>query len=447
MARQGFLAWAISVAVLFGFSREADGCALDGNVYEYWLHIAQHRCPDPDGCLERTSYIATRSDGRQVRVTGVYRWNHENAKWDGRIHLLPHFVLDYMRKLRDAYEECPDTYFHTQLFNQIDYLVTQGVTRFFPTARLPVLVWENRDGVAQGMEQAEMAAFLASAANVYALHGAREARGTMRYAFRAIESLFIPVGQRTGGVRSLIQTECGAKIARFRKCFWFHSRGVGIDSDGEDMFATVLNQHLHVIYDALAMYQQVNTSQHLVPREWGTPEAALALIEDRAIGGLYQLAFSRGNNSAAPTRPPNLAQFMRRDTSHLRPFYFSWYRFDLSDRTFNDLPLGNTCHYHTHTLAKMMGIKDKLDVNFDLFSNTPSGQGWRLYEAVDRLFAGAFEPMGQAGSTSAIWQFWRAQQVKYDIQYAGCPPCTREPGKQNPCSADEEVANYYGRVW
>jgi hypothetical protein len=223
-------------------------------------------------------------------------------------------------------------------------------------------------------------------------------------------------------------------------------RGVGVDTAGEDKIATVLNQHLHVIYDTLAMYTSVSGGPEPVPEEYGTAEDALARLEDRAIGGLYQLAFSSGNNSAAPTRPPSLAQFMRRDTRQASPFYFSYYRFDLSDRTFRDISAHKTCHYHTHSLKTMANIKSILDDNHTLFAESPSGQGWRLYEAVDRLFASVGEPMGQVGSTHAIWQFWLAQQVKYT--FVGCAlPCQDEHGNPSPCPEDASVAAYYGDLW
>ena len=183
-------------------------------------YVEETRCAEDNKteCLEPTSYTAVRSDGPQVKVSGVMRWQSDNALWSGRQHLLPHFVVSYMRALRRAYAECEA--YHDQLFNQIDYVVSQAVHRASPShAILPALVWENRDGVAQGMEQAELAAFFASAVDAYAAHGAREAAGTMRYAFMAAEALFIPAGVHTGGVVSVVQDECAGKTARMRKCF------------------------------------------------------------------------------------------------------------------------------------------------------------------------------------------------------------------------------------
>ena len=154
-----------------------------------------------------------------------------------------------MEMLRDAYEVCPG--FHDQLYNQIDYLVSQRTilpdaptSQISPTSFMPVLFWENRYGITQGMEQTEMATFLSQAANLYAKHGAKEARETMRYAFQAFESLFLTAGEHTGGVLSEVQDECGAKIARFRKCFWFpfsrrwrrHRGSITSNEGGQDRY-------------------------------------------------------------------------------------------------------------------------------------------------------------------------------------------------------------------
>ena len=202
-----------------------------------------------------------------------------------------------------------------------------------------------------------------------------------------------------------------------------------------------------MITDILWMSKEVSRARHLVPRELGGSETLLARLEDRAIGGLYQLAFSRGNNSAAPSRPPNIAQFMRHDTDvPWFPFYFSWYRLDLTDRTFRDISLEKTCHYHTHSLAKMKNVKEALDGNFDLFAKSPTGQGWRLYEAIDRLFAGFSEPMGIAESSNAIWQFWLAERSKYSPP-VGCPRCTDENGNVVACDGDDTVREYYRQIW
>ena len=458
---------------VYGFADNVEAQQCDvccgAEVQKYLQYVADTICTETNQneCLEPTSYIATRGDGRRVLVNGVFRWRqYPNDTWrdcpdcEERVHLLPHFIREYMEMLRDAYEVCPG--FHDQLYNQIDYLVSQRTilpdaptSQISPTSFMPVLFWENRYGITQGMEQTEMATFLSQAANLYAKHGAKEARETMRYAFQAFESLFLTAGEHTGGVLSEVQDECGAKIARFRKCFWFHSRGVGVDTEDpshptkEDRIGTVLNQNLHVIASVLSMYKTVNGVPDLVPKAYGNAQVALARIEDRAIGGLYQLAFSNGNNSAAPKRPPNIAQFMNPLVSDVYgPYYFSWYRFDLTKREFANISAIYTCNYHTHSLAKMKGIKEILDKYFYIFGHTPSGQGWRLYEAVERLFAASNEPMGSPGSTSALWQFWLSHKKKYELTPWVCSLEEDEDCSLCPASdEDEDVTRYYYDVW
>jgi hypothetical protein len=410
---------------------------------EFWEYFNKTSCslPSQQDCLQETSYTARRSNGRKVNIEGVYTWRTTGTVWldDGvsRHHLTPHFVLGYLRALRNAYRENGNDYFRKRLYDQIDYMMRQADIRGAnQEAVLNAMVWENRYGVTHAFEQAGMAAVLASTANAYADHGLLPAaRGTMRYAFQAIEPLFMPVGFGNGGTLSHVQDPCGAKRARLRKGYWFHSHGVTVDTKNEDKFSTILNKQLHVICDLLKMYISAHARPELIPKEYGSAEAALARLEDRAIGGLYQLAFSRGNNSAAPQRPPNIAQFMRRVTTKSPPFYFSYYRFDLSKRQFKDITFEKTCHYHTHTLQKMAEIKRVLDDNRELFTNTPSKQGWRLFEAVNRLFEGEGEARGKPGSTHAIWQFWLSHQKKRSL--LGC----------GPSEDDASVDKYYGDLW
>ena len=100
--------------------------------------------------------------------------------------------------------------------------------------------------------------------------------------------------------------------------------------------------------------------------------------------------------------------------------------------------------YHTHSLKKMLDIKTVLDKNYSLFAKTPSNQGWRLFEAVDRLLSGTEDLMGQIGSTSAMWQFYLAQQVKYTLE--GCPVCKDDDGNAIPCG-DDDLTGLFPHFW
>ena len=340
-----------------------------------------------------------------MKVTGVYQWRSRGAA-PGL--LLPHFLLEYMKLLRNAYGSFPETY-RTQLFNQIDFLVSERAPAADAEAlravdRNGALVWENNQGVAQGMEQAEYAAYFGTVAAIYRAQGDVElARLTMTYALRFARSLDMQSGKHTGGVRSL-DAYCGAKRVRFRLGHWFHSRGRGI-TEIEPVPRTVLNQHLHVVRDTLSLYLSVDQNKALVDAQFGTADEVLERLIDRAIGGLYQLAFSAGNTSVQRSRPPNLSQFMQFVPGDM-PYYWAFYQFDLTTGQPSNITKANTCHYHMHSLQLLADIRKALSAKSEVFRSTE--QGWRLYEAVDRLFAGAGEAVGQVGSTNAVYQFYKS---------------------------------------
>jgi hypothetical protein len=388
---------------------------------------------DDTDCLEPTSYIATRSDGRRVKVSGVYHWRAAGDTWGDygftpRKRLLVHFLMGYLKKLRNTYDACPN--FFTQVYNQVDFIVSDGVHHD------GALVWENRLGVAQGMEQADMALIFMQMARLHEKHGyLKEARGTMGYALRAARAFFLPVGRHTGGVRSVNQDACAAKSARLRPCFWFHSRGRGIDTDatGEPLVNTVLNQHLHVVRDSINLSLMARELAHLTPPDLLPPTYDFRtwldwadLLEDRAIGGLYQLAFSGGHKAVAPTRPPNLAQFMLlRNSGRFGGlfgggewYYTARYNFDLLTGQALDITHRNVCHYQGHTLNLLADIWIILrDERYRLTAI----DGWRLSEAMDRLLQGGGEPVGLLGSPHALYQFYRTEDPHYRYGIWSCP--------------------------
>jgi hypothetical protein len=373
----------------------------------YEDYLEAHRCTSSTSneCLEETAYLATRSDGRRVKVEGVYQWRDRDAA-PGL--LLPHFLLDYMKLLRNAYDAFPDLY-RTQLFNQIDFLVSErdsgaGGEALRAVDRNGALVWENNQGVAQGMEQAEYAAYFATVAAVYGARGDLElARGTMTYALRFARSFDMQAGEHTGGVRSQ-EAYCGAMRARIRLGYWFHARGRGI-VDGEPVARTVLNQHLIVVRSILSLYFHVDENRTLVDEQFGSADDVLERLLDRAIGGLYQLAFSVGNTSVQRSRPPNIRQFMRL-VPGARPHYWAYYQFHMETGEPANISAEKTCHYHMVSLAAIAHIRQILFENTSTFQ--AADQGWRLYEAIDHLFEGAGEPVGQPGSTSAVYQWYKS---------------------------------------
>jgi hypothetical protein len=415
------------------------------DIQAYNVYLAEKTCSSTltNKCLEQTSYVATRSDGRRVNVGGVYRWRESDGvhydTWADdhqpgvvKKRVLVHFILAYMKKLRDAYATCPGAYF-TQAYNQVDFVVSDAVVHG------GALVWENRLGIAQAMEQADMALIFMQMAKLYRDKGqTNTARGTMGYALRAARAFFVPVGVHTGGVRSVNQDACAAKTARLRPCFWFHSRGRGVDTamSGEPLVNTVLNEFLHVLRDLIPMSVLARDLDDLIPADLPPPHYDFRtwltwgdLLEDRAVGGLYQLAFSAGHKGVAPTRPPNLAQFMDFNVrpeygylfSPLISFYSSYYAFDLLTGLARNISHKKTCHYHAHTLNLFGDIWTSLRRPSIAAALAASDDGWRIGEAMHRLFEGRGEQVGVRPSRNAVYQFYRAEEPYYRFDVWQCP--------------------------
>jgi len=388
---------------------------------KYETYVRENKCHSDNSikCLKETSYVATRGDGRKVKISGVFEWVGENPN----DHLFkPHFLMDYIRKLRNAYSS--NSKYGDQLYNQIDFLVSKAVNRN------GALVWENPEGIAQGLEQIEFSDFFITAANAFNQNNdSRTAKGIMTYALKFLKAVDMQAGIHTGGISS-ITTDCGAKKARARPCYWFHSRGLAIVEPTRPGARTVLNQHLHVVRDLLQAYQNINViPDDLIAPEFGSRTEILDFIEDKAIGGLYQLAFSNGHKKVAPNRPPNIMQFMDYRWKGVRPtpehpdgnplsYYRAFYDFDMP--TGKGLDIGAKCHYHTHVLNLIYGINYILtfDSTNSIFLKTKNG--WRLFEATNALLEGKGEPTGMRGSTHAIYQFYRSEGPAYKQRRENC---------------------------
>ena len=363
----------------------------------------------PNNCLAKTSYIATRGDGRKVRVEDVYDYKEEDSSVD---IFDPRNLVPFMKYLRNEYEANPE--YGSQLYNQIDFIVSKAVDRN------GALVWENPTGLAQGMHQAELACFLSSAANAFNHHSdRRSAKGIMTYALKLLRSLDIQAGVHTGGVCSF----GSPRPARLRQCYWFHSH------ISDPVVSTVLNQHLHVIRDVLYTYLNIIGSGNLIDEQFGSLQDVLDYLEDKAIGGLNQLAFSEGNNEDFPNRPPNIKQFMNRRTVSIKAspehpdgnplsYYWAYYGYDMTEHQGNDIKPHNVCHYHTHVVELMAHIILVLNENKTIFEQ--SNNGHRLYEAMGALLQGKGEPTGMEGSTNAFYQFYRSEGPAYKRKRQGC---------------------------
>ena len=368
-------------------------------------------------CLKPTQYIATRSDGRKVKVTGIYDWIGEG---ENKNLFQPHFLLEFMRKLRNAGEENPA--YSNQLYNQVEYLISKAVMRN------GALVWENPEGIAQGMEQAEYGDYFASVANIFKLHNdIRTARGFMSYSLLYFNSLNIQAGIRTGGVSS-IRTNAGSGVNDLRPCWWFHSRGLAVtDAPG---IRTVLNQHLHVIQGLLSACVNIHRSPDLIKPEFGSKETVLGYLTGKALGGLYQLAYTNGHRPGFPLTPPNIKQFMKSETRTVKPtpeqpdgnpltYYWAYYEYIMSEDKGSNISPENTCHYHTHVLNLVASIKGIMDKHETIFRDLQVYT--LLLNVVDELLKGeATEPAGLPNSPHAIYQFYRSEGPAYKKRRQKC---------------------------
>lgn len=376
----------------------------------YEDYVARNLCSasKPDDCFNITSYVATRSSGRKVKVDGVYSFYDKDSVQGIP---LPHLMLTLLRLMRNAQNENPKLY-STVFFNQIDYMLSLTVER--NGAR----VWENVYGFAQGMEQAEYSAFFASISAMMLAQGNKVmADSYFDTSLKMIRSLQLDAGKKTGGVRSKIYT-CGSKSTRLRNCVWFHSRGLGVP--GADKPYTVLNQNLHGIRDSFVVYL---TLKNLLPKMGSTPKlrAAIDLIGDNAISGIYHLAYSGGPKSSFPARMPNIRQFMNRlsDSASGVNYYWSFYEYDQTKGAMANISNQATCHYHTHVLKLISDIHSYLNnaSNRKVIEQLP--EGWKAYEALTTILAAPPEAVGTAGSTSAVYQFFLSEsdpRIKYNFK-------------------------------
>ncbi len=401
-----------------------------GAYHAYLSYVAAASCTGTaaDDCLEPTSYVATRSDGRRVNVSGVYRWRLAGDRWADpgstvvKPRVLVHFMTEYLKKLRNAYEECPELY--GKVYDQVDFIVSDGVRRN------GALVWENAHGVAQAMEQGDMASLFAGLAGRHYDHGhVVEARGTLRYALEAARAFFLPVGVRSGGVRSVDETWCAAKTARLRPCFWFHSRGRGVhEFTGAATKQTILNQHLHGVRDTLNLSVSLRGAAAYFPTDVPLPPGHRAwsdwsdALEDRAIGGLYVLAFSNGHKAVAPNRPPNLAQLMKRRGSG-SGYFTAAYGFNLDTGLAYDISRDMTCHYQSHSLSLLATLR-QTSIGY-LVAEQLTEQGWRIDEALNRLLESGTDFVGNPASTHALLQFYWSSFPGYFQTQWGCPADAR----------------------
>lgn len=338
----------------------------------------------------------------------AFRYRHRDQWDDGGRQPLPHFVLNAARALRRAYvraargssveRECG-----ALLDSEVRYLRASLIDRD------GALVWENEDGLAQAMEQAEWAHFFASLANAFEEKDrADEAASLRALALAMASALDRPIARGSGGVRSAART-CADPEGGPGPCVWFSSRGLGVPTEGSEPH-WVLNQHLHAVLDSMHLYETLPASFE---------EARRAALE-RAAAGVRALAFG-GWTSSDPQSPPSLEQLANHreappDVVEGGRYVWAHYEFDPSVGRATDISHERTCHYHAHTLQMIANIARWIEApsHSEALSTTP-GRG--IVSAVSVLVA--------PGSIVHGW--WRSESSASVRRHHGCPQPPLDP--------------------
>lgn len=357
--------------------------------------------PEANDCLEPVAWVTPAGV-----ETVVYRFRDRNQWTDGGSMPLPHLLIGYMRDLRERYRQSREDGAQaeacfTQLRHQIAYLLSAAVHRN------GALVWENEEGLAQALEQAEYAHYLASVAALLHRRGhRREARELAEAAVQMSAALAKPVGIRSGGVRSHTTTCDGETRWAAESCYWFHSRGVGIRADGPEP-ALVLNQHLHAVRDTLLLYGLLRRNPMLLGHD-RTQEIVPALLE-RAAAGLRQLAFA-GPMGDDGQRPPNIADFLQAlpglETEAASSSYWAFYEVDPERHVGRNIALRSTCHYHTHVLELVADIGRWIERNPEV-QDLESGRS--LVAAFDHLLGGRDDGSSPPSTSDSIHRMYRSE--------------------------------------
>ncbi|UJR86885.1 hypothetical protein [Sandaracinus amylolyticus] len=339
-----------------------------------------------NGCLEPT-------DAPGGALAFRYR---DRAQWsdEGRSPL-PHFLVQPMRSLRNAYSAAApgsedERVCERALAIEIEYLRSTLVQRG------DAMVWENEDGLAQAMEQAEWAHVIASIA---AAHAARqrhdEARTLTVLALALAAALDVPAAPRSGGVRSE-ERFCDDGTGTMHSCFWLHSRGVGLRTEG-DAPRWVLNQHLHAVMDSLLLYE---TLARLVPAD--DPRRTRA--RERALGGLLVLLPQAEVTPDAPRPLPTLEDFRDPHGEH----DWAHYEFDPALGRARGISIARTCHYHAHVLQLVANIARWADAHGDELA---------LQHPLETM-------LRREGIVHALWESEQSASARHE---RGCPQPPLDP--------------------
>lgn len=385
----------------------------DDAACRFEVYRACNVCDETDGpydqCLEPVGDVFS------WRATELVGWRPEDRGTAHEGQVLPKPLLPYMRLLREAYRADPQRY-AGHLDDMIEHLLADT------TRRGRVNAWENPYRITGAIEQSEYGAYFASVAELHASLGDDARAGeAITLGLDAIAALAAPVGPETGGVRAAPTQTCGQTASRKRPCYWFHSRGRGVAHGPEPQM--VLHHQLRAVRDALFVYLAVRDLSPLV----SDARAEEAALIDSAVGGLYQLAFSPGNDADRPWSPPNMLD-MRRWTKPPVGESYHWSHFSFA-RDWDPVAgaggagvgadIASSCQYHLDVLELSAVIGRLLQGNRGQLAD--EADGWRLFEAMEALLAfDARDLFGAPGSPFALYQFFLTAMHPGSMQAEGC---------------------------
>ena len=345
-------------------------------------------------CLLLPAYALADTLAGEVRCDTPSQTNcvkaGEELAWvsaKGVSNIDPHFLLQYFRGLRNSYGR--DEITLKYLENRISQLLKPSVYRG------DSLVWENKHGYAQAMEQGGYAAYFIGLGN---LLETKKKHHRADYYYELGLSMFnafgVEAGVRTGGV-SLPPVKCGSKRTKFEDCRWFTSRGLSINYNGAGI---VLNQHLHSINSLLS----VAVALDIADRD--NTKAMQKVME-----GLYQLAFA--------TNSVNATTFMSKKLKGVKsgnaiPYYTAYY--EILGGKGTDIAYRNTCHYQTFSVQTLSTISRVVNRYDRYINNYP--KLWKIHQAINHLVKGSNEPTGMEGSTSAFMQWFKSEGNAYKVR-------------------------------
>jgi hypothetical protein len=412
-------------------------------IYDYMLENSCLRKSkndiDEEGCLENQKFHVIRKGGRGVNVHHVYRWKFSDDPPSKPLY--PHFLLGYLRLLRNAVatgdSECChiDPWGNMQSNYSCLSLLEDQLKYMESKADKPgdLIVWKQGTQYPTAMVQAEIANIYMSIAITLKDKGYDDAAYDLFVKGEKIAaSLDLIQAPDNGGVRSKLYPYLGGEG------WLYHSS----ERNGQKF---ALNQQAHVIRDAIYFYYHYNLFMEKLDQQMS--DSKRIKLMNRFLKPLQLLA------SEDHSDVPNLLCFMDRKSVNGFNYYWSFYRINPCDLSGEYIKHERNCSYHKHSLDVFNGIftafkinskKNRRLFNFLNYETNSEHQNMlvKINETFERLLDARRGPHGQRhvesigkkDSNNALFQFFLSETD------------SRAKKDANKCSHDdlaEEVYNNY----